>query len=290
MEDFRDTLGRFKSNYNSNNIPVESKIKRMYSLQESWKKRKDYIGDIKNKNPKIYNSWRAFMFTKRGKKIGHSEEWNNFRTFYNDVVTTYKEGLVFRRLDISKPFSKDNFIWIKTSEEALLHDKLATLTYKGETLPLHALADKYNVSISGLRNRYFKHKDSYTVEEIIFGKLKNRGSKTIKDASTKSEKRIKASKMLSSYRLKDKKNNTEICDYTIDEMIDVMSSPCIYCGDSHRIGLDRIDNSRGHTKDNTVPCCYECNCARNNNFTFEEMKLIGSTIKTIKENRKNNKK
>ena len=50
--------------------------------------------------------------------------------------------------------------------------------------------------------------------------------------------------------------------------------------------IDRIDNSKGHTKDNTVPCCYECNCARNNNFSFEEMKVLGKTIKQIKENRK----
>ena len=257
----------------------------MYSLQESWKNRKDYIGDIKNKYPRIYNSWRSFMFTEKGKKIGHSEEWNDFRTFYNDVVPSYKEGLVFRRLDTSKPFSKNNFIWIKTSEEALLHDKLATLTYNGETLPLNIIADKYNVSISGLRNRYFKHRDTYTVEEIIFGKKVKRGSKIIQDKDFLSQKRIKASKMLSSYKHKDKVNSLDVCDYTIDEMLEVMVKPC-YCGDTHRIGLDRIDNSKGHTKDNTVPCCYECNCARNNNFSFEEMKVLGKTIKQIKENRK----
>ena len=60
------------------------------------------------------------------------------------------------------------------------------------------------------------------------------------------------------------------------------------CGDTNRIGLDRIDNSKGHTKDNTVPCCYECNCARNNNFSFEGMKILGKTIKQIKESRKIN--
>lgn len=286
MEEYRDSLGRFKPKYNSANITIEDRIKKMYSLQESWKNRKDYIGDIKNKYPRIYNLWRSFMFTEKGKKIGHSEEWNDFRTFYNDVVPSYKEGLVFRRLDTSKPFSKNNFIWIKTSEEALLHDKLATLTYNGETLPLNIIADKYNVSISGLRNRYFKHRDTYTVEEIIFGKKVKRGSKIIQDKDFLSQKRIKASKMLSSYKHKDKVNSLDVCDYTIDEMLEVMAKPCIYCGDTHRIGLDRIDNSKGHTKDNTVSCCYECNCARNNNFSFEEMKVLGKTIKQIKENRK----
>ena len=286
MEEYRDSLGRFKPKYNSADIPIEDRIKKMYSLQESWKNRKDYIGDIKNKYPRIYNSWRSFMFTEKGKKIGHSEEWNDFRTFYNDVVSSYKEGLVFRRLDTSKPFPKNNFIWIKTSEEAFLHDKLATLTYNGEILPLNIIADKYNVSISGLRNRYFKHRDTYTVEEIIFGKKVKRGSKIIQDKDFLSQKRIKASKMLSSYKHKDKVNSLDVCDYTIDEMLEVMVKPCIYCGDTHRIGLDRIDNSKGHTKDNTVPCCYECNCARNNNFSFEEMKVLGKTIKQIKENRK----
>ena len=242
MEEYRDSLGRFKPKYNSADIPIEDRIKKMYSLQESWKNRKDYIGDIKNKYPRIYNSWRSFMFTEKGKKIGHSEEWNDFRTFYNDVVSSYKEGLVFRRLDTSKPFSKNNFIWIKTSEEALLHDKLATLTYNGETLPLNIIADKYNVSISGLRNRYFKHRDTYTVEEIIFGKKVKRGSKIIQDKDFLSQKRIKASKMLSSYKHKDKVNSLDVCDYTIDEMLEVMVKPCIYCGDTHRIGLDRTDN------------------------------------------------
>lgn len=52
-----------------------------------------------------------YVYQKR-KKIGHSEEWSDFRTFYNDVVKYYQDVLVFRRLDTSKPFSKDNFIWI----------------------------------------------------------------------------------------------------------------------------------------------------------------------------------
>ena len=76
--------------------------------------------------------------------------------------------------------------------------------------------------------------------------------------------------MLSSYRIKDKKRDLE-CDLTIEDMLDIMSKPCVYCGDTKRIGCDRLDNEKGHTKDNVVPCCVECNKARNNNFSFEEM-------------------
>jgi hypothetical protein len=285
MEEYRDSKGRFKKEYSKEQVPIEERIKLMYSIQEGWKKRKDYIGDLKEKYPRIFNSWRAILYTEKGKKAGCSEEWKSFKVFLNDVLPSYQEGLVFRRLDTSKPFSKENFIWIKSSEEALLKDRLATLTYKGETLPLYMWADKYNLSKYGIRNRYFKYRDIYTVEEIIFGKKIKRGSKAIQDQLEHQKKRAKASKMLSSYRHKDYINGFDKCDYTIEEMIEISNKPCVYCGDTNRIGLDRIDNNKGHTKDNTVPCCYECNCARNNNFTHEEMLLLGKTIAEIKKSR-----
>ena len=77
------------------------------------------------------------MFTKKGKKIGISEEWKQFRTFYNDVKPSYKEGKVFRRLDCTKPFSKTNFIWVTIEEATLLKSNLITLTYNGKTLKKH---------------------------------------------------------------------------------------------------------------------------------------------------------
>jgi len=36
---------------------------------------------------------------------------------------------------------------------------------------------------------------------------------------------------------------------------------------------------------NVVPCCYSCNCARNDNFSYEEMLEIGKTIRKIKDRR-----
>jgi hypothetical protein len=35
-------------------------------------------------------------------------------------------------------------------------------------------------------------------------------------------------------------------------------------GDFIYNGLDRVDSMKGHTPDNVVPCCYRCNCAKNN--------------------------
>lgn len=241
---------------------------------------------IRKRNPYIYNSWRSIRFTEKGRKARNSEEWNTFINFFNDVKDSYKKGLKLIRLDKTKPFSKGNFIWATPDEAALLKDNLTKLTYNGETLYLSELAEKYNQSLAGIRIRYHRHKDTYTTEEIIFGKRKGSKRPTIdvKELDSTKLSRAKASKMVSSYRIKDKKKSLE-CNLTIEDMLEIMSKPCIYCGDINRIGCDRIDNNKGHTKDNVVPCCIDCNKARNDNFTFEEMKILGKAIREIKLNR-----
>jgi len=59
---------------------------------------------------------------------------------------------------------------------------------------------------------------------------------------------------------------------------------CVYCGDTPS-GVDRIDNKKGHTKNNTVPCCRDCNTARMDNFTHQETFILGDSIRIIKAQR-----
>jgi hypothetical protein len=141
------------------------------------------------------------------------------------------------------------------------------------------------IPISAIKNRYYKHKNDYTPTEIVYGKKIKRGAKKAKDISDPSVNiRAKASKMISSYKCRDKKLEYKPCDITIDWMIDnILTQKCVYCGDDKRIGCDRIDNNKGHTMDNVVPCCVECNAARNNYFSYAEMKILGKTIRQIKE-------
>lgn len=81
-------------------------------------------------------------------------------------------------------------------------------------------------------------------------------------------------------KLNEWRKRKTLSDWMIDNII---KKPCVHCGDTNRIGCDRIDNNKGHTKDNVVPCCYECNCARNNNFSYNEMLIIGKAIKNVKQ-------
>lgn len=47
---------------------AEEKLKRIQSLSESWKGRKDYIADLRLECPRLYNIWRGIRFTEKGKK------------------------------------------------------------------------------------------------------------------------------------------------------------------------------------------------------------------------------
>lgn len=263
----------------------EEKLKRANSCKEAWRHRPDYIGDIKNKYPQIYNIWRAFMFTDKGKRYGHSDEWNSFRTFFNDVISDYIKGYRFRRKDISKPFSKDNYMWVSPTDIRYIVSK-TTLYYNGEVHTLREWASLLGLSYNGIRQRYARG-TNYSTEEILFGKLhRSRGKVTsINTISDEQKRRDKISKMLSAYKCKDKKHGY-ITNITKEQLSDIIyNSKCIYCGDTHNIGLDRIDNNRGHEIGNVVPCCYECNIARGNNFSFEEMLILGKTIRQIKNKR-----
>lgn len=63
---------------------------------------------------------------------------------------------------------------------------------------------------------------------------------------------------------------------TKEEFIELVNSKCHYCGiepfnfqgNKNKSvikalnGIDRVDSSKGYTKDNTVPCCMHCNRAK----------------------------
>lgn len=107
MEDIdRDSLGRYQK---GRKVPNEENRKKAEAMKRYYEEH-GTLARIKEKNPRIFNSWRSMLYTEKGKKAGCSEEWKDFEVFFNDVSPTYKHDLVFHRIDTSLPFSKDNFI------------------------------------------------------------------------------------------------------------------------------------------------------------------------------------
>lgn len=263
----------------------ESEVKRIISLRESWKQRKDYLGDIKNSY--LYNSWRSFMFTKYGIKQGHSEEWNSYKNFYSDMISSYEKGMILTRKDKNLPFSKENCVWMTKTEHDLSKD-LKIITYNGVTKSAKEWSLEYQIPLQSILQR-MRSKIQHSEEELIFGrKWAPQRKKVDISILTPQQIRSKASKMISSYQRKDKFKNRE-CDIDVDWFLDnILFKQCSYCDSQLLIGCDRVDNSIGHLKSNVIPCCYRCNATRNNSFSFEEMKQLGEVIKLIDKNRLKN--
>lgn len=92
--------------------------------------------------------------------------------------------------------------------------------------------------------------------------------------------------MLNAYRKIDKSKHRS-CDIDLPFLMAIFSMSCVYCGDTDRLGCDRVDNSIGHLKSNVVPCCATCNISRMNNFTHSEMFIIGKAVREVKLSRAN---
>jgi len=83
------------------------------------------------------------------------------------------------------------------------------------------------------------------------------------------------------YRQFDRSHGFVEMDMGVREFCKRVSAPCEYCGSTKDVGLDRIDNTKGHHESNTVVCCALCNMTRGNRFTVEQMRKLGEVIRTF---------
>lgn len=88
-----------------------------------------------------------------------------------------------------------------------------------------------------------------------------------------------ASKQLANYRRADSKRGRET-SVDIDIIINARKSPCSYCS-RLSTGMERIDNSQGHTKENCVPACLRCNWMRGRYISHETMLQVGKLLQRI---------
>jgi hypothetical protein len=246
------------------------------SLSKSWKDRINYTDGLSGTS--FYNTWRSIVFTDKGKRIGYERKWSKFLGFKEDMYSTYKDGLRISRNDKSKNFSKDNCSWIRP--DSMQEWRLLKLEYNGEVRTIKEWCLQYGLNYNGVRQRHFKGKN-YTPYEILFGKkIKAKRKLLDRKELPKLSLRIKASKMISAYRNRDKKKNRPLCNASIEWFIEnILERNCVYCGSEKYVGGDRINNALSHIMENLVPACYRCNTMRGDKFTFEEMIKIGNFLR-----------
>jgi len=68
-------------------------------------------------------------------------------------------------------------------------------------------------------------------------------------------------------------------DLSVNDFNLIISKSCVYCGSSHKIGVDRIDSSLGYTIDNVQPCCGVCNLMK---YTYDEEFFLKHVFKVFR--------
>jgi len=88
--------------------------------------------------------------------------------------------------------------------------------------------------------------------------------------------------ILDNSRREDKRNNLKT-EITREQICELINKPCHYCGETCiPIGIDRVDNNKGHTNNNIVSCCIRCNSLKSDMPTQAWMKLV-PTVRRIRE-------
>lgn len=86
-------------------------------------------------------------------------------------------------------------------------------------------------------------------------------------------------------RLKEdsKKRNIDL-SISLEEFKLLINKNCFYCDNNlglktiYGVGLDRLDNTKGYTLDNVVPCCNFCNIVKGYLLTSDEMKKVANLL------------
>lgn len=105
------------------------------------------------------------------------------------------------------------------------------------------------------RQYYLEHKEKIIAQKTVYNK---EYSKTQMG---------RAQRQLQQYKFMDRRNGLdEVIDFDAKWIVDnIYTKHCVHCGESdwHKLGCNRLDNTKPHTKDNVEPCCFHCNCVLN---------------------------
>lgn len=107
------------------------------------------------------------------------------------------------------------------------------------------------------------HKNKEKCQEIARKRYhKNKEKELIRHKEYVKTPMGRASYLVAAYKREDAKYNRGECTLTARWVVEnIFTKPCVHCGETdwHKLGCNRLDNSKPHTIDNVEPCCGKCN-------------------------------
>lgn len=101
-----------------------------------------------NSNEKRYKDW-------GGRGITVCEKWLDFDGFYDDMYSTYKEGLSLDRIDNNGDYEPSNCRWVELSEQNNNTRASKWITINGKTQTLTSWIRELGLKPSTVRQRYY---------------------------------------------------------------------------------------------------------------------------------------
>lgn len=95
------------------------------------------------------------------------KEWNDFQTFINDMLPSYKQGLTLDRIDVNGNYEPSNCRWATKLEQNNNRRDNCKLTYDGRTMNLPEWARELNIKRSTLAQRLYVYK--WPIEKCLKG-------------------------------------------------------------------------------------------------------------------------
>lgn len=65
--------------------------------------------ELRENNPYLFNSWRAILYTEKGRKAGVVNDWRKFPVFYEMVINTKRHSELMNILDSSEWVNKEDY-------------------------------------------------------------------------------------------------------------------------------------------------------------------------------------
>lgn len=119
--------------------------------------------NYQKKYPTTYETWASLSKIVKSGKCTRSESWDNFKTFFFDMGEQ-PTGKVLCRIDLSKPYDKDNCFWGDKEDRDIVINLDNLIEYNGVFHTANWLSKKYNVAASTIKQRY---KDGIRGDELF---------------------------------------------------------------------------------------------------------------------------
>lgn len=116
--------------------------------------------------------------------------------------------------------------------------------------------------INKKKEKYYEHRDEM-LEKMKKYYQEHKDEHNEYNKQYRKTQKGRAISLLMGYKRLDNKYNRGECTLTVQWIVEnIFTKPCAHCGETdwHKLGCNRLDNSKPHTPDNVEPCCFNCNC------------------------------